>query len=108
MKKNISIVLFLLCMQLFAFYSKGHSQTGIDTLLIADETYLISNRAKTEAKIVCYNESVFRDLHKTYIQLFKRYTYAKKKDRHGDYPLYTIYLNKDDANYIVNWAKTNL
>lgn len=107
MKKNISIVLFLICMQVFAFYLKGHAQTSItDTVLLADETTL--NYTKTEAKIHCSNESVFNDIFKTHGTLFKRFTCTWKTDRHGRYKDYVIYLSKGDADIIKSWAKNNL
>lgn len=77
-----------------------------DTVLLADETTL--TWGKTEAKIHCSNESVFNDLFKTHGTLFKRFTCTWKTDRHGRYKDYTIYLAKEDAQLIVNWAKTNL
>lgn len=102
MKKNIFILILSLVLT-----ATCYSQTK-DSVLIADETTLILNGSKTEAKIVCYNESVFRDLHKSHLHLFKRYTYSKKKDRHGEYLMYVIYLAKGDAEIITKYAKHNL
>lgn len=105
MKKNILISAFWIIMLLFAFYLKGHSQCK-DTILIADETTL--NYTKTEARIHCSNESVFNEIFKSHGTLFKRFTCTWKTDRHGRYKDYIIYLNKDDAQLIINWAKSNL
>lgn len=105
MKKNILIGAFWIIMLLFSFYLKGHSQSK-DTILIADETTL--NYTKTEARIHCSNESVFNEIFKSHGTLFKRFTCTWKTDRHGRYKDYMIYLNKDDAQLIINWAKTNL
>lgn len=77
-----------------------------DTILLADETVLIWG--KTDAKIHCCNESVFNDLYKSHGTLFKRYSCIWKKDRHGNYKDYLIYVNRQDAQLIISWAKTNL
>lgn len=105
MKKNILISAFWIIALLFAFYLKGHSQNK-DTILIADETTL--NYTKTEARIHCTNESVFNEIFRSHGTLFKRFTCTWKTDRHGRYKDYVIYLNRDDAQLIVNWAKINL
>jgi hypothetical protein len=77
-----------------------------DSILIADETTL--NYTKTGARIHCSNESVFNILYRSHSAMFKRYSCAFKRDRHGWYKDYLIYLSKEDASYIINWAKTNL
>lgn len=105
MKKNILISAFWIITLLFAFYLKGNSQAK-DSILIADETTL--TYTKTGAKINCTNESVFNEIFKSHGTLFKRFTCTWKTDRHGRYKDYVIYLNKDDAQLIVNWAKINL
>lgn len=105
MKKNILIGAFWIIMLLFSFYLKGHSQSK-DTILIADETTL--NYTKTEARIHCSNEDVFNKIFRSHGTLFKRFSCTWKTDRHGRYKDYIIYLNKDDAQLIINWAKSNL
>lgn len=105
MKKNILISAFWIIALLFAFYLKGHSQSK-DSILIADETTL--TYTKTGAKINCTNESVFNEIFKSHGTLFKRFTCTWKTDRHGRYKDYVIYLNRDDAQLIVNWSKTKL
>lgn len=113
--KNIAIISFLIVAQLGAFYLKAHTQTrdkcpsvvnSSDTILLADETTM--NYTKTEAKINCYNEQIFIELFKSHGTLFKRVTCTWKTDRHGRYKHFVIYLNKEDAELIKSWAKTNL
>jgi hypothetical protein len=107
-----------------AFYLQSHAQTTLHvkkaesvtigapgggvsvTVLLADETTLIYG--KTEAIIDCCNEDVAKVIIQKWDQLIKRYSCSKKKDRHGVYKQYFIYLNKDDAALIINWAKNNL
>lgn len=124
MKKHL-IVLFLVIAQLGAFYLKVHSQTNFNPIgyagatntitdtgnaitkeIIADETTL-SYTAKY-AKIECDNDKVFMKLFTTHYQIITRFTASWKYDRHGRYKHYTLYLNKEDAQIIKSWAKTNL
>ena len=122
--KKIIIVTLLVIAQLGAFYLKSHAQTktqyiekaksveiggnaGIKIVEnLADETTL--TWLKNSAKIETDNEKVFMKLLTTHQQLLKRYTCTWKKDRHGSYKHYAIYLNKEDAEIVKSWAKTNL
>lgn len=102
---NILLITSLVLTQLV--YINCHAQDyQRDTILLADETTL--NYTKTEARIHCSNESVFNEIFKSHGTLFKRFTCTWKTDRHGRYKDYVIYLNKQDADYIINWAKINL
>ena len=95
MKTKLLIIAFLIVSLLGAFTLKANAQ---DSTLIADETTL--NYNKTGAVIKCSNEAVFNELFKSHGTLFKR--------RHGKYKYYTAYLSREDAQLIINWAKTNL
>lgn len=122
MKSKVIIILFLAFALSVAFYITTHGQTYKSTkeftkcgtvhqrtdttFLIADETFL--NYTKTEAKITCTNESVFNEIFKSHGTLFKRFSCTWKSDRHGRYKYYVIYLNKDDADILLQWIKTNL
>jgi hypothetical protein len=105
MKKNILIVLLLIAALTGAFTLKANAQDSTRTLL-ADETTI--TYTKTAAKIECCNESIAKVILQKWEQLITRYNCTRKKDRNGVYKQYNIYLNKDDAQYIVKWAKTNL
>src|SRR5687767_2589837 len=105
MKKNILIVLLLIAALTGAFTLKANAQDST-RLLLADETTIIYT--KTGAKIECSNESIAKVILQKWEQLVTRYNCTRKKDRHGFYKQYNIYLNKYDAQYIVKWAKTNL
>lgn len=101
MKTKALIISLLIVSLLGAFTLKAQ-----DSTLIADETTL--TYTKTGAKITCDNETVFGELFKTHGTIFKRFTCTWKTDRHGRYKHYVVYLAKEDAQLIVNWAKTNL
>lgn len=112
MKKKALIIISLVVAQLFAFHLISHAQVRDkcpsvinSSELIADETTL--KQTKTEAKIVCCNDSIFNAIFKSHQQLFKKFTCTWKHDRYGSYKEYIIYLQKDDAAIIVNWAKNN-
>lgn len=116
MKAKILIITSLVVALTLAYCSQSHAQiprdkcpsivNSSDTILLADETTL--TWGKTDAKIHCSNESVFNDLYKSHGILFKRYTCTWKKDRHGNYRDYLIYVNRQDAQLIINWSKHNL
>ena len=135
MKTKVLIVVFLIASLICAFAFTGHSQTtsqstekdierienlsfrpkaqmmmSLDTVnvrtLIADETWI--TYTKTGAKIVTYSESVFRDVSLKFGNEFKRINILYKKDRNGPYKEYNIYLSKETASNIQQWAKTNL
>lgn len=97
------IFLLLTLSALLSLTSKAQDTTK---LLIADET-TISYTEKT-AKIECNSDAVFMRIFKTHDQLFKRFTCVKKHDRYGSYNHYVIFLERNDANIIVKWAKNNL
>lgn len=80
--------------------------TTYSPLLIGDETWM--TQLKTGAKIVTYSESIFRDVSLRFGSEFKRISIVYKRDRHGTYKEYTIYLTQEVANNIKEWAKTNL
>lgn len=122
MKTNTFIIIGLLLAHIAAFTLKANAQArdkcpsvinsgGNVTqilpapILLADETTLIYQN--NGAKIECNNDSIFKKIHETHSQLFKRFTCTWKHD-HGSYKQYIIYINKDDADYIIKWAKTNL
>lgn len=105
MKKNILIVSLLIAALTGAFTLKANAQDSTKHLL-ADETTI--TYTKTGAKIECSNETVFNSIFRTHGTLFKRFTCTWKTDRHGRYKGYVIYLNKEDSDIIVKWAKTNL
>jgi hypothetical protein len=105
MKNNILIVLLLISALTGAFTLKANAQDST-RLLLADETTI--TYVKTVAKIECCNESIAKSILQKWEQLITHYNYSRKKDRHGIYKQYNIYLNKEDAQYIVKWAKTNL
>lgn len=104
MKKKILIIAFLI-LSLLAAFTAAHAQDSTKVLL-ADETTISYN--KTVAKIECCNESIAKIILQKWEQLITRYNCSRKKDRHGIYKQYNIYLNKEDAQYIVKWAKSNL
>jgi len=117
MKKNILIVLLLIAAITGAFSLQAHSQVKCSiaskndlltdsSILLADETTI--NYCKTVAKIECCNGKIAEIILQKWGQLVIRYNCTRKKDRHGVYKQYNIYLNKEDAQYIVNWSKTNL
>jgi hypothetical protein len=103
MKKNITIVAFVILSNLFALKSIAQDSTKI---LLGDETKLVYT--EKGAKIECDNDKVFYKLFTTHYQLIQRFSSSWKTDRHGKYKHYLIYLNKEDAAIIVKWAKSNL
>lgn len=122
--KHIAIVSFLIAAQIGAFALKSHAQqlakadtwvqTWADTAscksiapeLLADETTI--RYLKNDARIDCDNEEIAQKLLRRYDQIIKRCTWGYKKDRHGEYKHYIIVVNKQDAEVIKLWAKTNL
>lgn len=122
MKKNILIIAALIISLLGPFTLKAHSQTAVygsnegntstiitvrdSSILIGDETTIIYT--KTMAKIECDNESIAKLISLNFDQIIIRFSWTKKTDRNGKYKHYLIYLNKDDAQYVVKWAKVNL
>ncbi len=116
MKKYL-IVLFLVIAQLGAFYLKANAQTikwssentivkDKEVEVLADETTL--SYTDKYAKIECDNDSVFYKLFTAHYQIISQFTASWKYDRHGRYKHYIMYLNKEDAQLIKTWAKTNL
>lgn len=79
---------------------------GREVEILADETTL--SYTDKYAKIECDNDSVFMKIFKTHYQIISRFTASWKNDRYGRYKRYTIYLNKEDAEIIKTWAKSNL
>jgi hypothetical protein len=122
MKSKAIIISFLIIALIGAFKLKSHAQypnkmnyvktvkgsniKAGSPVLIADETTL--TYFKTEAIIVCDNETIFRKIHETHNLLFKRFTCNWKHTGKIPYKHYVIYLSKGDAELIVKWAKTNL
>ena len=123
MKAKLFIIGFLICV----FYFTGHPQSCIynkdgqftkvttyaangatkdSTVLIADETWI--TYSKTGARIMTYSESVFKDVSLAFGEQFKRISILYKRDRNGPYKEYNIYLSKETASNIQQWAKTNL
>jgi len=121
--KQIAIVAFVLIANLLAF-TRIHAQqlakpdtwvkTWADTAshksvapeLLADETTI--TYLKNDAKIECDNEEIAQKILRRYDQIIKRVVWSYKKDRHGEYKHYIIVVGKQDANLIVEWAKTSL
>lgn len=130
--KHIAIISFLVIAQIGAFTLKAHAQIRITDgdkwvstlpkksmgdsiheksedyrVLIADETTI--TYLKNDAKIECNNQEVFYKLFTSYYQLFTRFTATWKVDKIGNaYKHYVIHLNKEDAELVKTWAKTNL
>jgi hypothetical protein len=75
-------------------------------ILLGDETTL--NYCKTEAIIICDNETIFKKIHETHSQLFKRFTCSWIFTGVHLYKHYVIYIDKGDARILINWAKRNL
>lgn len=75
-------------------------------VLLGDETTL--NYCKTEAIIICDNPTIYKKIHSTHSQLFKRTTCTSKFDGRQFYNHYVIYIDKGDAHILINWAKKNL
>lgn len=120
MKTKVLIVAFLIVSLICAFSFPGHSQAYKDNIplmssigdtlnskwLIADETRITNT--KTGARIMTYSESVFKDISLKFGEEFKRISILYKKDRNGPYKEYNIYLSKETATNIQEWAKSNL
>lgn len=75
-------------------------------VLIADETLL--SYGINEVKIECDNETIFRKIHKSHSQLIKRFTCTPMFTGHSFYKRYVVYMNREDAAILINWAKKNL
>lgn len=103
MKTKALIVAFLILSLLGAFTLRACAQ---DSTLIADET--IMTYSKTGAKIVTYSEAVFKDISFKFGDQFKAIHIYYKKDRHGPYKEYCIYLSTELGNNIKEWATKNL
>lgn len=119
MKKNSLIVLFLIIALIGAFSLKSDAQlvqkleypsdipiTSDRPEVIADETTINDN--KTGAVIKCSNDKVHFKLYEKWQNIFIRYSWRWKKDRHGMYKEYSITVSKEDGNLIKEWAKANL
>lgn len=106
MKSKVLIIAFLALCLLAAFCSQAQCSTDSTKQLIADETWI--TQLKTGAKIVSYSEKAFTDISLKFGDQFKRISIVYKSDRHGPYKEYNIYLSKELATEITNWAKTNL
>lgn len=113
--QQITIVLFLIAAQIFAFSLKAHAQAvdkhrmavNADTSeLIADETTI--SYTDKYAKIECNNDKVFMKLFTNNYQLVERFTASWKRDRYGEYKHYILYLKKEQAPLLTKWAKNNL
>ncbi len=110
--KHSIIILFLLLAELGAFSLKAHSQEfglkpDTSTVLLADETTL--SFTKNEAKIETYNDKIFIKLFIRYSQFLTHFTAHWKVDKRGNpYKQYLLYINKEDANTVIEWTKTNL
>lgn len=76
------------------------------TELIADETTI--SYTKTEAIIHCSNETIFKKIHETHSQLFKRFTCTWKHEKKIAYKHYVIYIDRGDSQILITWAKKNL
>lgn len=107
MKAKVLIIALLVVSLILPFAFSSHAQCA-DTskTLIADETWL--TYSKTGAKITTYAESAFKDISLNFGEQFKRISILYKSDRHGPYKEYNIYLSKELAINITNWAKINL
>lgn len=122
MKPTAIIISFLVTALIGAFKLKAHAQypnkmNYVKTVkgcnikegspvLIADETTLTYHRK--HATIECNNETIFKKIHETHYQLFKRFTYKQRYTSHQSYKHYVIYIDKGDAHILINWAKKNL
>lgn len=116
MKSKVLIIAFLIVSLLAAFTLTSKAQNRIvmgsdkvipmDTTLIADETNL--TYLKTGAKLVTYSEPIFTEVSLKFGDRFKSIHIYYKKDRHGSYKEYVIYLSTELANEIKGWAKSHL
>jgi hypothetical protein len=113
MKKNALIVPLLMSALSGAFVliANGQDKDKATTnkrpspVLIADETTL--TYGINEVKIECDNATIFRKIHETHSQLFKRFTCTWKYN-HGTYKHYVIYIDRGDSEILIKWAKKNL
>jgi len=103
MKTKVLIILFLIVSLLGAFTLKSNAH---DSTLIADETTL--TYSKTGAKIITYSESAFQAISLKWGEEFRSINIKYKTDRYGRYKEYCIYLGKETADNIKQWAKKNL
>lgn len=126
MKTKAIIIAFLIVAQIGAFalksytqerdkcpsgsyyVSNGHivSHVKDSGILLGDETRLF--HLATESKIICDNEKIFKKIHLTHSQLFKRFTCKWQRGSEGRHKHYIIYIDKADANILIQWAKINL
>lgn len=108
MKQKFLIVSFWLFSLMGAFALKAHAQdkTPQQKEVIADETTI--TETKTGAKIECDNDKLANKLIFAFKEKVKGYGWAWRKDRHGAYKHYVIYVDKETGNKIIEWAKTNL
>lgn len=119
MKKNIAIITLVVIANLLALNSiaqSGDVQTFftqcemvIDhdtTSLLADET-TISIKGN-EAKIECYNETVYNLLMQKFGSLSHNNLVSRKNNKAHAFVRAVIILNKKDAQIIQSWAKSNL
>lgn len=113
MKQRFLITAFLVFSLLGAFALKSNAQDRDKCPsmpqvkeLIADETTL--NETKTGAKIECDNVELANKIMFTFKEDVKRFGWSWRKDRHGAYKHYVIYVDKETGNRIKEWAKTNL
>lgn len=119
-KSRLSIIAFLIVPLLCAFTLQASSQQdSLKKYLTAngkirmDSAYLIADETTIEyvsrfAIIHCYNDSIARLIKQKWEQLIYGTHYEKSTGTVGNSIHYTFYLNKDDAQYIVKWFKTNL
>lgn len=119
MKQKIIIVSFLISSLLCAFSLQAHSQDSLKKYMTAngkirmDSVSLLADETTIEyvsrfAIIHCYNDSIAKLIKQKWEQLIYGTHYEKSTGTVGNSTHYTFYLNKDDAQYIVKWAKTNL
>lgn len=102
MKK--AIIIFLVLSLVGAFWLKANAQPT--PVKIADETTI--SYVNDTAIIQCDNETIFYKLLHTHGQLISLVEAKWRSNKEGRYLHYVLYLNKKDANIVVNWAKSNL
>jgi hypothetical protein len=103
MKTKVLIIAFTIIANILALHSIAQDSTKT---LLGDETTITYN--DKWAKIECDNDKIFYKLFTTHYKLIIRFNSSWKTDGKIMYKHYTLYLSKDDASTIVNWAKTNL
>lgn len=108
MKQRFLITAFLVFSLLGAFAMKANAQdkAPVQKELIADETTL--NETKTGARIECDNDALANKIMYAFKEDVKKFQWSWRKDRHGAYKHYVIYVDKETGNRIKEWAKTNL